>query len=145
MLDRLLAELEKRFSIDAQHIMRGMSALPPTSEEFLNHAYLWEMASRFDVCPDEHKHEIPLVKKLLKEAQTVKDFLVQLCPYKKAFDGIYRLLLMAVTLPVTSASCERTFSKMKIVKTYLRNSMSNDRLSNLAVLSIEAERADLIV
>ena len=80
LLARLLAELEKRFSIDAEPIMRGISALTPTSEEFLNHAYLWKMASIFDVCPDELKHEIPLVKKLVKEAQTVKDFLVQLCP-----------------------------------------------------------------
>ena len=33
---------------------------------------------------------------------------------------------------------------MKIVKTYLRNSMSNTHLSNLALLSIESERADAI-
>ena len=117
LLYRLLsAELEKRFSIDGQHIMRGISAFTPTSEEFLNHAYLRKITSRFDLSPDELKHDIPFVKKLVKEAQTVKDSLVQLFPYKKAFDGIYRLLLIAVTLPVTSASCERTFSIMKIVK-----------------------------
>jgi len=32
------------------------------------------------------------------------------------------LLLVAVTLPITSASCERSFSKMKLVKKFPRNS-----------------------
>ena len=39
--------------------MCGVSALTPTSEELLNHTYLREMASTFDVSPDELKHEIP--------------------------------------------------------------------------------------
>ena len=45
--------------------------------------------------------------------------------YKAAFDCLYKLLL--ITLPATSASCERSFSKMKLVKTFLRNSMTSKR------------------
>ena len=45
--------------------------------------------------------------------------------------------------PGTSvASCERSFSKLKLVKTYLRSQMSDARLSGLAVLSIERELAE---
>ena len=40
------------------------------------------------------------------------------------------------------ASCERSFSKLKLVKTYLRSQMSDARLSGLAVVSIERERAE---
>jgi len=36
----------------------------------------------------------------------------------------------SVTLPVTSASCEKSFSKMTPVKPFPRNSMTSDRLSN---------------
>ena len=43
-------------------------------------------------------------------------------------------------LPVSSASAERSFSALKLIKTTLRNAMGNDRLSNLAVLSIESMR-----
>ena len=32
---------------------------------------------------------------------------------------------------------ERSFSKLKLIKTYLRNSLAQDKLSNLALLSIE--------
>ena len=46
----------------------------------------------------------------------------------------YRILL---TIPVTVATAERGFSKLKLIKSYLRSTMSQDRLSGLAMLSIE--------
>ena len=44
-------------------------------------------------------------------------------------------------MPVTVATAERSFSKLKLIKTYLRNIMQDDRLSGLAVLSIENAEA----
>ena len=46
----------------------------------------------------------------------------------------YRILL---TMPVTVASAERSFSKLKLLKPYLRSSMSQARLNDLAILYIE--------
>ncbi len=46
-----------------------------------------------------------------------------------------------LTLPVTVASAERSFSKLKLIKTYLRSTMAQERLSGLAILSIEHKRA----
>jgi hypothetical protein len=48
----------------------------------------------------------------------------------------YRILL---TIPVTVASAERSFSKLKLIKTYLRTTMSQERLSDLVMISIENE------
>ena len=48
-------------------------------------------------------------------------------------------LRLLLTLPVTVASGERGFSKLKLIKTYLRSTMSQEMLSELAVLSIEQE------
>uniref|UniRef100_A0A8C3A271 HAT C-terminal dimerisation domain-containing protein n=1 Tax=Cyclopterus lumpus TaxID=8103 RepID=A0A8C3A271_CYCLU len=42
-----------------------------------------------------------------------------------------------LTIPVTVASAERSFSKLKLIKTYLRSSMSQERLSGLAILNIK--------
>ena len=46
----------------------------------------------------------------------------------------YRILL---TMPVTVASTERIFSKLKLLKSYLRSSMSQERLNDLTILCIE--------
>lgn len=53
----------------------------------------------------------------------------------------YRIML---SMPVSVASGERTFSKLKIIKTYLRNSMNQDRLNSLAIVSIENDVAESI-
>ena len=45
-----------------------------------------------------------------------------------------------ITVPVTVA-IERSFSKLKLIKNFLRSSMSPERLSSLALLSIENEQA----
>ncbi|KAK1406362.1 hypothetical protein QVD17_41656 [Tagetes erecta] len=53
----------------------------------------------------------------------------------------YRILL---TVPVTVASAERSFSKLKLLKSYLRSTMSQQRLSGLAMIAIENEILDHI-
>lgn len=50
----------------------------------------------------------------------------------------YRILL---TIPITVASAERSFSKLKLIKSYLRTSMTQERLTSLAILSIEEDIA----
>jgi len=42
------------------------------------------------------------------------------------------------------ASCERSFSKLKLIKTDLRSTMCQERLSNLAILSVEKDAFDSI-
>ncbi|GBM59387.1 hypothetical protein AVEN_17419-1 [Araneus ventricosus] len=53
------------------------------------------------------------------------------------FSEAYKLLLIIVTIPMTTAEAERCFSTLKRVKTFLRSTMSEDRLSALAMFSIE--------
>ena len=48
---------------------------------------------------------------------------------------------MYMTVPVTVAMAERSFSKLKLIKNFLRSSMSQERLSGLALLSIKNEGA----
>jgi len=57
------------------------------------------------------------------------------------FQDLYTAFLLFLTLPVTMATAERSFSKLKLIKTYLRKTMQDDRLSGLAVLSIENAEA----
>jgi len=63
--------------------------------------------------------------------------------YKENLLDVYPNLSIALGLllkvPVTVESGERTFSRMKIIKNYLRSSMTQDRLCGLAQNSIEHE------
>jgi hypothetical protein len=47
----------------------------------------------------------------------------------------YRVLL---TIPVTVASVERTFSKLKLLKSCLRSTMTQQRLTDLATIALES-------
>ena len=48
-------------------------------------------------------------------------------------------LKLFLTIGVSIASCERSFSKLKIIKWYLRSTMNDDRLLALSNLSIERD------
>ena len=52
---------------------------------------------------------------------------------------ISKLLRIFATIPVTTATNERSFSSLKLVKTYLRSTMAEDRLTGLAHLYINKD------
>jgi hypothetical protein len=52
---------------------------------------------------------------------------------------MYRLIELALLLLVATATVERAFSAMKVVKTELRNKMTNGWLNDLMVCYIERE------
>ena len=60
------------------------------------------------------------------------------------YPNLWTALRVSLTLPVTVASAERSFSKLKLIKTYLRSTMSQERLSGLAVISINHQLANQI-
>ena len=52
---------------------------------------------------------------------------------------ISKLLRIFATIPVTTATNERSFSSLKLVKTYLPSTMAEDRLTGLAHLCINKD------
>ena len=53
------------------------------------------------------------------------------------FPNLWIALRIVVTLPVSVASGERSFSRLKLIKNYLRSTMTQNRLNELGLLSIE--------
>jgi len=53
------------------------------------------------------------------------------------YPNIEIALRIFLTIPVTTASCERSFSKLKLIKNYLRSTFEQKRLISMAILSIE--------
>jgi hypothetical protein len=54
-----------------------------------------------------------------------------------AFPNVEITLRIYLVLMLTNCTAERSFSKMKMIKNRLRTSMTDDRLNNLAIMSIE--------
>ena len=57
----------------------------------------------------------------------------------ECYPNIWIAFRIMLTIPVSVASAERSFSKLKLIKTYLRSTMSQERLNGLAMLSIERD------
>ena len=55
---------------------------------------------------------------------------------KGTFPNVEIILNILLTMPISIASGERSFSSLKRVKTYLRNTMTEDRLNFTSILYI---------
>lgn len=64
--------------------------------------------------------------------------------FKTGFPNILVLLKIYLTSPIASVTSERGFSCLKRIKTYLRSTMLQERLSSLAILNFESEFIKLI-
>ncbi|KAK4729464.1 hypothetical protein R3W88_022452 [Solanum pinnatisectum] len=83
--------------------------------------------------------ELKVLREIIKiEDNTLIEILNQI-KRLDSFPNAYIAYRIMLTIPVTVASAERSFSKLKIIKSYLRSTMSQKKLSGLAILSIEKE------
>ena len=113
----------------------------PKSPHFLEFNYLNALADTYRLDKESLSMECKLAKRTLsgKEMEGINDVLVELLPLRAAFPVLGKMIRIALTIVVSMAECERSFSTLKPTKTYLRSSMSEQRLTDLAVLSIERE------
>ena len=143
VLDAFLAELGHRFSQENIEIMRAIQAFNPDSEHFLDHTHLKPIALTYSLDYRLLRMESTLAKRTLAKAEmeTVGDVLLELTPLRPAFSTLLKAIQIALTIAVSTAECERSFSALKRIKTYLRSTMTEQRLTDLAILAIEKELA----
>lgn len=157
VIDTALAELGRRFSANNIAMMGAVCALMPGSDSFLDADILQPMAAHYKSSIDDFNLELRQMKRMIARkttANTMPDFdsegdkLVAFAKfvskYAEAFYELNRLIGIAVTLPVTSVEAERSFSCLKLIKTHLRTTMSDERLSDIAVLSVHSQRANIL-
>ena len=71
---------------------------------------------------------------------TMQDILEEMMKsktYEGVFPETWKLLNIMMALPVSTATVERTFSQMKLIKTRLRNRLSDSNLEHLIKIAIE--------
>ena len=58
------------------------------------------------------------------------------------FSEVDKLVRIYLTIPVTTATGERSFSAVRCIKTYLRSTMSQQRLNNIMLLNVHKDLTD---
>lgn len=48
---------------------------------------------------------------------------------KDLYPNLYKLIQAAMVIPISTAGCERSFSAMRRIKTWLRSTMGDEKIS----------------
>lgn len=144
LIDSLVQGIDERFSQESTSIITGVGKMLKFE---LNKDDINLLTNHFDLSKDEFVSEIYLLKARNKDdILTNKDCAFWLKWLRE--NGIetiffqHRKVLKGFSvIPVTSASCERAFSKLTHIKTKLRMTMTQGRLENLMLPYIEQTMA----
>ncbi|KAF0707053.1 52 kDa repressor of the inhibitor of the protein kinase-like [Aphis craccivora] len=138
-IDSILQQLNDRFNNHKEIISGFQVLINPCAKSDLHHLvkYYQEDVESYEKVVSE----VDLWHRYLNtnniKPQNALDVLL-ICN-QDFYPNIYNLLHILAVLPVTSCESERSFSSLKRIKTYLRNSTSETRLNGLAVLNIHRE------
>ena len=95
-----------------------------------------------------HVHDA--VRTALPEVRQVTNIVIMYeafnkTPVTKTLPGeVHKLLRLFLTLPVASATSERTFSLLQRLKNYLRSTMKQDRLNNCLIIHCNKSITDTL-
>ena len=73
----------------------------------------------------------------MKRKASFDDLFKALQGEPECYGSVTKLMKIALTLPLTSTSAERAFSKLKLIKSRLRSTMKQERLESLILMSVE--------
>lgn len=142
-IDELLQHMETRFSPLQSKAMQGLRLVPTMLTSVTNAGELDEMVAMYEEdLPSPATWEAELHRwrvswqgtDLENMPGTPAEALVS-CN-KDLYPNIYTLLKIICTLPLTTSTCERSISVIRRLKTYLRATMDQRRMSSLALMHI---------
>ena len=146
LLDCMLLELQHRFSSHSKAAM-SMSALTPAKCTGCSFAVLADavdiygtfLSSGASACNAEYQRWQRKWEKVpAEECPTTAVDALKACN-KAIYPNIAILMQIFATIPVTTATAERSFSSLRLLKTYLRSTMKEDRLNGPALMAVHKD------
>ncbi|XP_047138941.2 52 kDa repressor of the inhibitor of the protein kinase-like [Hydra vulgaris] len=111
-----------------------------------------EWRSNFLLFSNEYEDELPEPRYIMTELNMWEAYwrsfknslpttLTKLLPFidRITFPNIFTLIQILATIPVTTCTCERSISVIRHLKTYLRNTMSQNRFNSLALMHVHQD------
>lgn len=148
-LDHFLSELNSRF-LKHQDVLKSFECLIPTSTS--NAEVTRTQEESFKKLLNFYQEDIQIgdiaaIGELHMWYERVKDLKISsrkainyyTACHQDVFPTINTLLKILTTLPVSTSTSERSFSSLRRLKTYLRNTTGQQRLNGLAMLNTHRE------
>ncbi|XP_060859809.1 uncharacterized protein LOC132937000 [Metopolophium dirhodum] len=135
ILDAIIVSLSTRFLQESLNIATAVDELFKLN--FQQSSFLIDYyKNTFDINFSNLKCEMNVMKNMMNEVnfENIKKHLNE-----EVFPNLFKIMQVAIKLPVSSATCERSFSTMRRINTYVRANMTQGRFSNLAKLNIEKD------
>lgn len=146
-LDTLISGLDLRFKQETLDIINIVGNLVNLDIKIENYnTELGLLNKYFHISKESLISEITLLKQLKETPKGIcsgsvykwLDWLSE-CDRSNIFNNFFQCLKMFVIIPVTSCGCERSFSKLTIVKNKLRSTKTQDKLNALLFLFFEQD------
>ena len=151
-LDNIKGEITKRFDqknfylyLRAEQLVLKAASTGEILEDNLS-----ETCKHFDQDFDHSrlKNQLAVLHDLVCHAnptlQDIHKAILALGTTSSLFYEVLKLLQMLYVIPATTATAERSFSSLRRVKTYLRNTMTTQRLNHMMILHVHKHLTDLL-
>ena len=148
LLDQLINELRNRFSSDHRIFLKSNYIIPSVvvkNKDWkqniadFSKEYASDLPQPLNVASEMDQWEVYWKKEIeagTRIPDTITDTLVVINSKKHWFPNLHTILCLIAVVPASSNSCERSISKLKLLKTRLRSILSQDRLSSLMFLNV---------
>lgn len=156
-LEQTCGEIERRFDQSDLSVVLKMESLLLNSAngQHTLEPELHQILEKHGVDIDRLKMQIAMLSDTIKTAfdgtvktvtnvRTIADALNQSSVVRGMLSEVDKLVQAYFTFPVTSATAERSFSSLRRIKTFLRSSMTAQRLNNLFLLYVQKSITDLL-
>lgn len=146
-LDVMISSISKRFKQETLDLIKSVGSMLKLET---NNEDTKIITSAFNLDFHGLESEIILLKKLENipkgsNQKACEEWIQWFTNYNSdrtaIFNNFFKAIKSFVVIPVTSCSCERSFSKLSMVKSKLRSTMGQDRLDGLLTMFIEQDIA----
>lgn len=119
---------------------RGSKHFTLKASPFCKKTLFFPLLTFYYLNVDDLANQLYQIKRVLERkeksgmlSETLLEFVILLEPFKM-FHKLLSLGKIVIVIPVSSASCERSFSVLSLIKNHLRTTMTDEHLNHLDVM-----------
>ncbi len=142
----IAASVEKTL-LDGCNHCQSDTTIPEDLGIYANELDLQRLQIQLQMLPDlvrAYNEQTKNTTKKVTNLRTLCDVMTAVSSSRTLLSEVSKLLHIAFTIPVTSATAEWTFSALRHLKTFLRSAMTQTRLNHIMILHIHKDKTNQI-